>query len=140
MAGIGYRVVERTRTRCPKGYRLIVRKSTYANELHDKMPALQITLLKNNIEVGYVDLHFTCEGFWESHSWLDYDERNNGLGILLYTKAIKVVLNKGEYIASSISPSGDAIRVWESRRLNREFKISRSNDRFWVSKCHKKMS
>jgi len=68
---------------------------------------------------------------FETHSHLREEYRGRGLGLLLYSKAIEVGLNRGLKISSSRAPSEYAERVWNSRRLRNNFVIRKgSNGRY----------
>ena len=108
--------------KCPKGYKLIIEK-TYAaaaayrskilSKNRVKTIRINIINIKKNDAVGWVDLVWTQKRFWETHSYVDEDERGKGLGLAAYSKAINVVLRRVERVMSSSSPSADAVRVWQ---------------------------
>lgn len=83
--------------------------------------------------VGYIDLVETVQpNVWETHSHLDEEYRNCGLGVLLYDRAISLALKRGWSVVSSSVTSIDAMRVWHSKRLNSKYVISVDGDKFTV--------
>ncbi len=67
-----------------------------------------------------------------THSNLDVEWRNQGLGALMYAHAIAWCHKYGYTIGSSNSPSEDAQRVWEGSLLKKYFKIrKRKNNSYY---------
>lgn len=126
--------------RAPNGFRLKVVHDTVVSMAYESdsvilpiAPAIIIKLFHGTEEVGYVELVATRDGAWETHSLLDEEFRGRGLGILMYAKAIDVVLRRGQVVRSSHLPSADATRTWKSERLNELFKIRHDGGRFYVA-------
>lgn len=81
--------------------------------------------------LGYIDMALLSRtGVWETHCWLNPAKRGKGYGILLYAKAFEFALVRGMAIVSSQAPSLSARRVWQSKRLNRKYKIVKKSKRF----------
>lgn len=70
----------------------------------------------------------------ETHSSLDNELQNKGLGILMYKHAIQLALDNGYNVCSSEhnEMSVDAEYLWKSKRLREEYCIVRDDSRFWV--------
>ena len=133
-------LVQRRTLRCPNGYRFYVKlynntrtSSVESRSLpRESTTSIRVDLKKDHDVVGYVDLVWTRFGFWETHSFLDEEERGKNLGTIMYAKAIDVILRRNQRVKSSKSPSNYAKRVWTSRRLNQAYVISYRGGRFCV--------
>ena len=116
--------------RCPKGYFL---KVTPLRRGANKRFWVELHKRGELLEVGHVAVVKAKRELWETHARLDDEEHGKGFGVLMYAKAIDVALKKGFKVASSDSPSEDAIRVWSSKRLNAMYRFRRRKDnRFHV--------
>lgn len=125
--------------RCPKGYRFhvvstVAESSGYVSNVlpKDQTQTYRIELRTSfdNEMIGYVDVAQTVFGFWETHAYLDSPYRGNGLGTLMYAKAIDTMLKLDNDIRSSATPSSNAEGVWRSKRLREHFIIKRKAGRF----------
>jgi hypothetical protein len=125
--------------RCPKGYRFhvvstIAESSGYVSNVlpEDQTQTWRIELRTSldNEMIGYVDVAQTLLGFWETHSYLDAPHRGNGLGTLMYAKAIDTLLKFGQDIRSSMTPSPNAEGCWRSKKLRDHYVIKRKGGRF----------
>lgn len=83
-------------------------------------------------EVGYVDSVQTRAGFFETHSFIDWDFCGRGLGGKMYARVIDFHLKEGNDIRSSASPSIAAENVWKSKYLNKKFVIKKLRKRYCV--------
>jgi GNAT superfamily N-acetyltransferase len=104
----------------PKGYSLRVIKGTYSGwsvKLFKKRSG------KKSEEVGHVNLAPLYSGCYATHSYLQPQYRNKGLGAVMYAKAIQWGLERGYRIRSSGSSSEDAQKVWRGSFLKRYFDI-----------------
>jgi GNAT superfamily N-acetyltransferase len=85
--------------------------------------------------VGHVEM---CEDvrpdetFYETHVFLDEEYRNKGYGVLMYDHAFDVATLLNVTVKSSLVPSDDAHRVWNSRELNERWNIGYVNKRYVV--------
>lgn len=126
----------RAKVRCPKGFKFRIRqRSVFGGSYNSKIVHLEtvaiiIELIHDGEMIGYVDVVKTMRSTWETHSSLDVEFHDRGFGVLLYAKAIDVVLKRGYKIESSHEPSEAAARVWKSRRLNELYDITHRNGRF----------
>lgn len=69
----------------------------------------------------------------DTHSLIHIESnKNRGYGILLYAKAFEFALNNNYRIRSTSVASDEAKRCWESKRLNKAYKISYRNGRYWL--------
>lgn len=75
--------------------------------------------------IGYVELERRTNNTFVTHSGLDIEYRNRGLGTLLYSKAIAWAHNNGFKVRSSGNSSELASLVWKSRGLRKHFRIRR---------------
>lgn len=90
------------------------------------VPAYFIELLDpQGFNVGYVDVIRTDRGHWETHMFLDPEERNKGLGIQLLSKTFDLMLKRKLPLMSSTYFSADAARLWESKTLNELYEIEK---------------
>lgn len=118
--------------RAPQGYRiktreLLVDPRAYVSSQiveDDLTKSTRTELLKHGEMVGYVDTVLTRDHRWETHSYLDQEERGKGFGSLLYTKAINFNMKRHRKVCSSKAPSIQAKRVWTSRVLSELFLIN----------------
>jgi GNAT superfamily N-acetyltransferase len=82
-------------------------------------------------QVGSIHLEYQNGGIdsdisvrrWITHSNIQYDHRNKGLGVLLYSRAIEFAHKNKIKLGSYPWSSNDAKRVWESKRLRKRFII-----------------
>ena len=79
----------------------------------------------------YSYLRFNGERECYTHSHVYKQYRNKGVGLALYTAAIRFALKYNWRVGSSYHPSDDGRRMWKSSRLREEFRI------FW-SRKHKR--
>lgn len=83
--------------------------------------------------IGYILLIWEKRlGAFDTHSYLNDDFRERGLGTLMYSKAIQWCLSRGFPVCSSSSPSPLAQRVWKSKSLNKLFKIEKQSRRWFA--------
>lgn len=73
--------------------------------------------------IGHIRLDRIGNKRYKTHSDLDIEYHNKGLGTLLYAKAIKFCLSRGYKISSSGYSSSPAKRVWEGKTIRSFFKI-----------------
>lgn len=112
----------------PRGYRFNVKQNFTSDQKQ-----MFVELLRRRNVIGKITLEYVeNDGLWETHSHLNDDQRGSGLGVLLYQKAIRTILERRQRVASSRSPSPDARMVWSSNRLNSMFEIRRLDDRYHV--------
>jgi GNAT superfamily N-acetyltransferase len=79
---------------------------------------------KNNSgEIGHVNLQRKDNGDYGTHSYLFPQYRNQGLGALMYAKAIQWGREHGLRVRSSGGSSDDAQRVWRGSSLQRWFDV-----------------
>ena len=72
------------------------------------------------------------ETFYETHSFLDEEHRNKGYGVMMYNKAFEIAELLRVTVKSSLVPSDDVLRVWNSRSLNKKWNICYLNNRYVV--------
>jgi len=86
-------------------------------------------------EVGHVEMCIDerpVETFYETHSFLDEEHRNKGYGVMMYNKAFEIAELLRVTVKSSLVPSDDVLRVWNSRSLNKKWNICYLNNRYVV--------
>lgn len=107
------------KVKAPKGFKFIVRKNFYNN--------WQVNLYKvyksHSVPIGNIELIRSYGKTYETHSNLESEFHNKGLGALMYAKAIEWCLLRGYKCKSSGYPSGDAIRVWKGETIRKFFAI-----------------
>jgi GNAT superfamily N-acetyltransferase len=121
------------KAKAPKNYRLQVIE--YPEP--DRVSSWLVKLSYKGEWCGYVDLCFDkrpppFESFYETHCSLDEEHRHLGLGTLMYRKAFEVGRKAGVPVKSSLVPSDNAIRLWESKNLNSLWEIEKRDDRYCV--------
>lgn len=84
---------------------------------------VQIDAIRDDETVGYVELIQTVHGHWETHIFVDEEERGKGLGVALFAKAFNYCLRRNQSVMSSTYTSDDANRLWLSKRLNQRYVI-----------------
>lgn len=106
----------------PKGFQFKISIEKEDN----KVISVRIFLFKNNVIIpaGYVELEKYRDSFMP-HPYLEPKYRKQGLGILLYAKAIQWCLSNGCKVQSTGYTSRKAQRVWNSKRLNKLFLIKK---------------
>src|SRR5258706_11634000 len=117
-----------SKVRAHKGFTFRVSKMS---ERYTKV-ALRETL--TNKEIGHVNLIKVREGYYETHSDLNDEYQNKGLGALMYARAIQHALENGWRVQSSGSSSSDAQRVWRGKTIRKYFSIKlkkRDNDPYY---------
>jgi GNAT superfamily N-acetyltransferase len=79
-------------------------------------------------EIGHI--HVICDTYsrkrsrvYRTHSYLQPEYRNRGLGAYLYSLAADLSIKKGFKLKSSTYPSVEAERAWRSTRLNKIYDI-----------------
>lgn len=120
---------ELARVRAPRGYSFEVNKPTTG------ISYAYVKLYKKGVPgfIGRVTLEPDGSKRFVTHSRLDDAYHNQGLGALMYAKAIQWCLDNGYKVRSSYSPSSYAQRVWAGSSLRRYFSI-RDNSKNVYSK------
>ena len=121
------------RTECFKdcGYN----ESAYPEPSIDPLddPYIRIDIYDGNRYLGDLVMVKTKYGFWETHcSGIPHDYKGKGLGIALYKEAIKEAKKRKIKLRSSLTTSPEAIRVWKSRRLRKQYRIVKQGNRYVV--------
>lgn len=83
----------------------------------------------STLEVGWIGLSLVRSGYYETHSTLAPQYRNQGLGALLYARAIQHCLEKGWRVQSSGASSDEAQRVWKGKTIRKYFSIRLKKDK-----------
>jgi len=130
----------------PCGYRFEVSPKRNLNEQLGKF-TITVSLLKKRHRkiVGWVDLQCidrkANESFdrakhttFETHSYLDEDLHGEGIGSLMYLKAINVGHSRGFNVCSSNAPSDNAQRIWRGTTLRKYYRIVKRSRRWCVYK------
>lgn len=116
------------------GYKITSTKSHASSWVYDsdlilesRVNIVQFRLIEieSRTETGYVELVETPFGHWETHTFLDEELRGKGLGIELFSRAFKQSLEKHRRVMSSTYTSDAAIRLWESKTLNKLYEIEK---------------
>jgi hypothetical protein len=63
---------------------------------------------------------------------LNVEYRNKGNGIMMYEKCFEIAELLHVTVKSSLVPSDDVLRVWNSRRLNERWNTAYTNNRYVV--------
>lgn len=105
--------------KAPKGYSFKIDTIGYR---------VRVILSHNKKQIGRVSLHksYYLAKTYETHSSLEEEYRGQGLGVLMYARAIQWALEHGYRIKSSGSTAGYAQRVWESKSLRKYFVIKKT--------------
>lgn len=107
------------KVKAPKGFRFVVRKNVYEN--------WQVTLyriFRGHLDpIGHIELMRDYGKTYETHSNLDAAYHDQGLGALMYAKAIEWCLIRGYRCKSSGYPSEYAQRVWRGKTIRKYFDI-----------------
>lgn len=110
----------------PKGYSFKI-KSDRDYGSYDEVFVIELHKKKKG-RIGTVRLVKSYKGCYCTHSDLDDDYHNRGLGTLMYAKAIQWGLKQGYRIRSSGGSSFEAQRVWRGSSLKRWFDIKIKRD------------
>lgn len=128
--GLDMLKIKRTKPiRLPKGFRFEIEEPIFCNDEYDCSCLDGEILLYHHKElIGSVELDLSNNHYKNSrkavtHSWLERNYHGQGLGVLMYAKAIKYCMQKGYKIQSSGYSSEDAARVWKSKSLRQYFNI-----------------
>jgi GNAT superfamily N-acetyltransferase len=105
--------------RAPKGFTFRIRKRDYQET------TVSLFTTDHKVEIGYINLIMVRERpkFFETHSRLNEEYWGQGLGALLYARAIQHALEQGWRIRSSGSSSNQAQNVWRGKTLRKYFSI-----------------
>jgi hypothetical protein len=120
------RKVVAKRIRLPKGYHFQISDNikTGGNVYIDLMRKTMVYNKVRNIRIGYVTLSpIESENLCKTHSTLNYEYHDRGLGVLMYARAIQWALAHGYKVWSSGQSSTNAKRVWKSKRLRQYFSV-----------------
>lgn len=129
--------------RAPRGFKFKIEKQFYyedqdpfnylsharPKDKRRKYPETVNVLLINSTTgeiVGNIDLE-RFKNRYVTHSDLQDQFHNKGIGIIMYAKAIQWCHKNGYKVSSSGSSSLEAQRLWASRRLRKWFKIVKRN-------------
>ena len=82
-------------------------------------PIGSVELVRRNYSSG----ENSPNNVFETHSSLDKEYHNKGLGALMYARAIQWCLANGYGVRSSCAPSAMAFNVWEGQTLRKHFRI-----------------
>ena len=107
-----------TKIDVPKGYSFKISKGPYGRGAY-----IRLHTIKCLYHIGTVNLEKIRTGYYATHSYLQSEYRNKGLGVLLYAKAIQYALRKGWKVQSSGASSEMAAKVWKSRTIRKYFTI-----------------
>lgn len=128
------KIITAPKIKAPRGYKFRITRDRGQYAEDDKWDYVHVTLLnsKTNYEVGHIELE-KDDNKWVTHSELNEDLRGQGIGIILYAKAIQYCHRKGWKVSSSGQSSDMAKRLWASKRLRKLFKIIKrsSKNRYW---------
>lgn len=115
-----------SKVRAPKGYTFRIKKMS--NHYTQVALFLSSTIDK---KIGQVNLIKVRPGYYETHSYLEEDYHNKGLGALLYARAIQHALQNGWRVRSSGNSSSEAQRVWKGKTIRKYFsiKLKKAKDR-----------
>lgn len=70
---------------------------------------------------------------WETHSGLsDFTYKGKGFGLYLYSLAADWCASKGYKLQSSTSPSDEAQRVWNSKRIRKYYSVRKEGYRWTI--------
>jgi GNAT superfamily N-acetyltransferase len=122
--------------RAPKGFHFGVTVDRYSYSNGDykrkRQPCLvTIELYKNDdtMPIGGIELERDGRNRYITHSSLVDEYRKQGLGTLMYAKAIKWCHDHGYRVGSSSGPSDMAQRVWNGKGLRKYFRIRKYKNR-----------
>jgi GNAT superfamily N-acetyltransferase len=118
--------------RAPNGFRVKYRFEQYRGEIHNVYCEL-FDMSNNHYAIGQVELVRYRKGTFATHSNLDTKYWNQGLGRLIYSKAIAWALNHGYKVRSSGGSSDMAKRVWSGKGLRQLFDIQKKVKRYTYS-------
>ena len=125
------------RPRCPKGF--TCKYYPYINS-HNTVSSVDVFLFHTKVSrsnpIGEIRLALAypikkSNGF-ETHSDLNIEYHRQGLGTLLYAKAIQWCHDHGYRVGSSSCPSSLASQVWIGNGLKKYFNIRKVNQR-WMA-------
>jgi GNAT superfamily N-acetyltransferase len=131
--------------RAPKGFHFKTEKSPNANLRYEAARVLVYFVLpiKGKLverEIGSLTLEPSHKDkkILHTHSYISEVFHGMGLGTQLYARAIKWALENKYQVRSSMSPSPQAQRVWNSKGLSKLFTITKKRGPYWVATPKKK--
>lgn len=114
--------------RSPNGYRVRNTIVRFENQIDIVYCKVFDNKMDGRRSIGDVQLERAEGKTFVTHSELDRNYHNKGLGTLIYAKAIAWALNHGYKVRSSGDSSEMAKRVWNGRGLRKYFKITKHTD------------
>jgi hypothetical protein len=123
---------KKIRVRAPNGFHFKFRFEQYKNKIHNVYCELYQTS-SDLYAIGQVELVEYGKKSFATHSNLNQQFWNQGLGTLMYAKAIAWALNHGYKVRSSGGSSEMAKRTWSGKRLHALFDIRKVNKRYSYS-------
>lgn len=106
--------------RVPKGFEF---KIKIPNDPEDNVK-IRLCIKATGKEIGCIELEPKYKtNFYMTHSHLDCEFREQGLGALMYARAIQWCIDNNYRARSSGYSSDDAERVWQSKSLKKHFRI-----------------
>lgn len=118
------------RVRAPNGFNVRYRVETHRKKIYNVYCELYDRAKGTYYAVGNVELVQTGNKGFATHSNLDPEYWNRGLGTLIYAKAIAWALNHGYKVQSSGGSSDMAKRVWSGRGLRQLFDIQKRTRKY----------
>lgn len=127
-----------TKVRAPAGFKFKVTAKPYQTviELFDnnkKVIGPKGKMIPYQYAIGRVSLvqDTYSKGFWRTHSSLNPEYHNKGLGVLLYARGIQWVLEHKHRVSSSGSSSEMARRLWKSKSIRKYFHIKQKKSKYY---------
>jgi hypothetical protein len=106
--------------RTPKGFKFTIH---VPNDPEDNVE-IRLCIKETGKEIGCIELERKLgTNFYMTHSHLDCEFREQGLGALMYARAIQWCMDNNYRARSSGYSSDDAERVWQSKSLKKHYRI-----------------
>lgn len=112
--------------RAPRGFHFKIshcRDYFYNGRLYKGEHFISLYNSISNRKIGSICLEPYGTKTFCTHSSLDVEYRGQGLGALMYARAIQWCLDNGYKVRSSGSSSNDAERVWRSKSIRKNFSL-----------------